>query len=427
MVGRRMIGASAYKFAEALGAAPEEYGGRRNVSFGGRDVIFAGDERQIPPIGDDPLYVEGPYSGKGKFAEAPAIPTETLSNSGAAILQEFEDVVILREVHRLDDGHDRMTAPERAKYRDEADRFLQVTAGMANCEWTSVDHQWLSSRNQSKLMATEAGRAEIKKFENAPLLMDGRKKDVFGRDGADKLNVEFLEQLSSSTGNPIAEISALHDFPAKMKRVDHWSPDDFRGLVATLELCEGARVLLTQNIWVEAGLMNGALGVVKGFMWPEGGDPGSSESRLSSPLCVLVEFDEVELGTDSKGNDRSFFPDHDEKKKWIPIFRQKVSAMSKDKVAREQFPLVLAWAFTHWKAQGMTLRRVRIRLGARGAGSQGVGFVACTRVGHSRRLLFEADLPQREILQAIQHTTEFRRRLRFTLRMIACASVTLRK
>jgi len=30
-------------------------------------------------------------------------------------------------------------------------------------------------------------------------------------------------------------------------------------------------VLLTQNQWVEAGLMNGALGVLRGYMWPEGG------------------------------------------------------------------------------------------------------------------------------------------------------------
>ena len=39
--------------------------------------------------------------------------------------------------------------------------------------------------------------------------------------------------------------------------------DDFRGVENELLLCEGARILLTQNLWVEAGLMNGALGVVR--------------------------------------------------------------------------------------------------------------------------------------------------------------------
>ena len=44
-------------------------------------------------------------------------------------------------------------------------------------------------------------------------------------------------------------------------------------------VCEGARVLLTQNLWVEAGLMNGALGYVRGYMWPEGGDPHAVDAQ----------------------------------------------------------------------------------------------------------------------------------------------------
>ena len=42
-----------------------------------------------------------------------------------------------------------------------------------------------------------------------------------------------------------------------------------------LHLCDGVRVLLTHNEWVEAGLMNGALGYVRGFVWPEGGNPNA--------------------------------------------------------------------------------------------------------------------------------------------------------
>ena len=66
-------------------------------------------------------------------------------------------------------------------------------------------------------------------------------------------------------------------------------------------LCVGACVLLTQNLWVEAGLMNGALGVLRGYMWPQGGDPHSKDSELRSPICVFVEFDSVNLGVDGAG------------------------------------------------------------------------------------------------------------------------------
>ena len=77
--------------------------------------------------------------------------------------------------------------------------------------------------------------------------------------------------------------------------------DDFRGMESELHMCEGARVLLTQNLWVEAGLMNGALGVFRGYMWPEGGDPHSQEEEKKRPLCVFVEFDSVNFGVDADG------------------------------------------------------------------------------------------------------------------------------
>ena len=51
--------------------------------------------------------------------------------------------------------------------------------------------------------------------------------------------------------------------------------DEFRHLSSVLHLCEGARVLLQRNEWVEAGLMNGAIGTVRGFVWPRGGDPNA--------------------------------------------------------------------------------------------------------------------------------------------------------
>ena len=96
-------------------------------------------------------------------------------------------------------------------------------------------------------------------------------------------------------------------------------------------------------------------------------------------------------------------------------------------MAREQFPLVLAWAITHWKAQGMTLPRARVILGARTAGSHGVAFVAVTRVGHRGRLVFEHDLPDWEVFQGVRETPTFRRRVRYELRLQAKASHTIRK
>ena len=41
--------------------------------------------------------------------------------------------------------------------------------------------------------------------------------------------------------------------------------NQFRGLRSALLLCVGARVMLHTNEWVEAGLMNGAMGTVRGL------------------------------------------------------------------------------------------------------------------------------------------------------------------
>ena len=57
--------------------------------------------------------------------------------------------------------------------------------------------------------------------------------------------------------------------------------------------------------------MNGALGFLRGYMWPQGGNPASRDARRRSPLCLFVEFDSVSLGNDEVGRPRSFFPnDH---------------------------------------------------------------------------------------------------------------------
>ena len=79
-----------------------------------------------------------------------------------------------------------------------------------------------------------------------------------------------------------------------MLRADLMEDDDF-GLASELQLCEEARVLLTRNLWPEAGLVNGAMGNVKGFVWPQGGDPTAKESHKRAPICVVVEFDDVRL------------------------------------------------------------------------------------------------------------------------------------
>ena len=209
------------------------------------------------------------------------------------------------------------------------------------------------------------------------------------------------------------------------QRAREMDADDFRGMENELMMCEGARVLLTQNLWVEAGLMNGAMGVLRGYMWPKGGDPHSDDPSLRSPLCLFVEFDSVDP-RDEKGNPRSFFPGDPVRKNWVPIYPQRVASTAEDHLARENFPLTLAWALTHWKAQGMTLEKVIVSL-SHACSKPGVLFVALTRVRHPDNLLLEDDFPAFSMIRRQLSHPNFIARQKWERRMLVLFSLTVRR
>ncbi len=125
---------------------------------------------------------------------------------------------------------------------------------------------------------------------------------------------------------------------------------------------------------------------MRGYVWPQGVSPDWKDVDKQAPRCVVVEFDDVNLGEDDTGEvdeegvprtrPRTFFPGlvlgpdakgKERSLKCVPIFRDAVSSSADEGVVRRQFPLTLAWALTHWKAQAMTLPKVRIRLGKKTA------------------------------------------------------------
>ena len=433
MIGRMMLGKIEFKVRDTLG---QKVGaGGEDLLLGGKDTVLSGDPKQAPPLGDEPMWREGEYRGKGKNKPKGSDGTPPGAKSAKELVRlglmarnTFQDVALLRQVHRVRDPGADVPEERRESYRNDAAEFLHVTKAMADCTWTPEERAWLARRNRSVLQMTPEGRSELQKFESAPLLMDGRKTRITGETGADHMNLLKLKQLAARTRVPIYTLCARHGVPKDKDCLDvkKMKADDFRGMEAELLTCTGARMLLTQNLWVEAGLMNGALGDHKGYMWPEDADAQSDKIEQRTPLCVFVEFDSVNLIAPD-GQRRSFFPNDPEKQNWVPIFRQPVSSTMEANVVREQYPLTLAWALTHWKAQGMTLDRVRVHLSDRTAGIPGIAFVAVTRVRHPWDIVFEEDLPALEHFMKARNTVHFRERQRFELRQLARASRTLRK
>ena len=87
---------------------------------------------------------------------------------------------------------------------------------------------------------------------------------------------------------------------------------------------------------------------------------------------MIVEFDDV--NPDGPSGEKRSFSSEPVRKRWVPIYHSAPMAPSSDgDITREQFPLTLAWALTHWKDQGVTLRRVRICMRSAAVASRGSG------------------------------------------------------
>ena len=173
-----------------------------------------------------------------------------------------------------------------------------------------------------------------------------------------------------SNDQPVAVIKAVHSGAGAIKA----SADDAGGLEPVVCLAHGARVMLTTNLWVQVGLVNGAMGTVVGICYD---DAGESPPRL--PVAVTVRFDSFSGPTLSDGS--------------VPITPLRRTWLSTDKTcSRLQLPLKLAWTVTIHKCQGMTLNKAVVDLGKKEF-SAGLTFVACSRVRQLKDLLFVPPFP----------------------------------
>ncbi|XP_022312092.2 uncharacterized protein LOC111117320 [Crassostrea virginica] len=148
------------------------------------------------------------------------------------------------------------------------------------------------------------------------------------------------------------------------------------GLSPVLLLAVNARVMLTRNICVEDGLVNGAMGFISNFEYKDKHPENEVES-------VGVIFDSKVTGkiqgrVTPKGN-------------LVQIKRMEEDLREKNSksVVRHQFPLKLSWACTAHKVQGMTAKKVVVNLDR--TFSPGQAYVAMSRVTSKDGLFIETN------------------------------------
>ena len=313
MVGRKLFGQIDKRLRQVF---PHN----AHQPLGGCSCVLFGDFGQLPPVMDLPLYT--------------IVPRSALSDLGSSVYQLFDHVVVLEQVRRQHGD-----SPAQVMFRNI---LLDIRDGQA----TEEDWKNLMTRTPMHARNLPSFSCALCLFPTLEAVVD--------------YNVSKLH----SCGYPVATIKAVHSGPNASKA----SPDDAGGLEPIINLCVSARVMLSANLWVEMGLVNGAMGIVKAICYQ------NDELPPHLPVVVTVKFD---------GYTGPTLPDGTVP---IPPVRRTWSS-SGMQCSRLQLPLRLAWAVTIHKAQGLTLDKVVIDIGKKEF-SSGLTFVACSRVRRLDDILF---------------------------------------
>ena len=83
-----------------------------------------------------------------------------------------------------------------------------------------------------------------------------------------------------------------------------------------LGVFEGMQVMLLKNLWQQAGLVNGSMGVLKKVIW------GADYTKSPLPEFVIIDFEGY------RGPPFTQWPDHwpkdEDRRTWVPIARRAV-------------------------------------------------------------------------------------------------------
>ena len=403
MIGRQMMGRidSRMEQAKAGIATPD-------AALGGVSCVLVGDPAQCEAIMDQQIYDTTPHRDTTTDMGKQSV---TLSNRGLDVYSNFTKVIVLTKTHRLTMIEDPKTKEEVA-FNERAERFVQVLRRLRDCDWTCEDYYWLCRRKRSQLSYAERAR-----FADAPVIMDFRRTtEENPEENCDAYNKAHLRAMAHKEHLPVIRIDAQHTGIPQDEGMK-LGEERFNGLAAQVEYVEGAPVILIHNIAVEQALMNGAQGVIQQIIFEKGHHPNHDNPMKRVPRAIVVDF--------PKYAGPAFY-DEPERATWVPVEMRERKQEGNEGVTRRQFPLILGWAMTPWKAQGMTLDRAVVRL-TKAASSPGVAFVALSRVRHPDHLMLDDSFPDMSTIMKQADKESFRMRQRWESRMRVYFSKTVRE
>ena len=363
------------------------------MTFGGISVIVIGDLYQLAPVLDKYVFADSGVAG------APLWQQFTLNELTANVRQSSDPTwsALLERIRVGDTSQSSRDLGVLLRRRTQAAYQWQVTdaAGQAQRDRLIDDRLGLWTD------ALRIFHKNVKVHAYNAL----RTRELRTRTVVYSLSAEHVVVTGPHRG------LNSHSVPAS------WLPesdDDCGGLALVVHLGVGSRVMLRRNMSVPEGLVNGACGRVVGFEWAGGGPCPSRPDEL--PAAVLVLFDDPRVGRAPEAVRRDLLlgraaPPH------LPVrieprfsrFDGK-GAANRCQIQRRQIPLLLCWAATVHKVQGLTLDRAVIDL--HGAFSDAAIYVALSRVRSLSGLALSSWTESRKVFKASRWVTQEYDRLR---------------
>jgi len=169
---------------------------------------------------------------------------------------------------------------------------------------------------------------------------------IFAENGPAKMhNMEML----NSVNNQSFIINAIDQVPKEVpphiyENIKSLNQSKTGGLPFILNIKNGARVMLTSNVDISDKLINGQIGTVVNVT-----------SKNDVVKTIYVKFDSSNVGLNKKKSDRLAI-----QLDAVPIDRGTTNIKTNEKksspiIKRTQFPLMLSWACTVHKVQGLSL------------------------------------------------------------------------
>ena len=296
---RSMVGATTLGWMEFMCRCGVQGGKHYDQSWGGIPVVvFFGDDVQLPPVLDAPVY--------NCNSKVPA------AIHGVLVWQEFKEAVTLETIIRQDKDEqalkNTLLSLREYKVNKQQVKWLQ------QFQWDDLGRKYgpeLLHRMQTNAMFVFPSHAEEWVHNKAKLL---------------EINETF----------PIAKLNAVD----QGSHAHHAPSDKAGGLQKILYLCKHAKVMLSANLCVPYGLYNGANGTIADIIYPDGKGPHDG-----LPSLIMVEFPNYK-GPAFMAQNPKLIP-------IVPI--QRTIDCSCHFCKRTQIPLRLGWATTIHRCQGMTI------------------------------------------------------------------------